>query len=308
MQGYPEDQRTPGQIERENRKIYGDFEFPAARVIARLTGARVLLQDDNSKDAIPDIRLEYDSGTIGVGEVTVDIDGQYAAMTSGLMKDPNRSGQRIPRPVLVPDSGRTWFVGVSGAFRLQCVDGELPELLVGLEKIGQVFEQYVDFDQFVAAGDDRTGKLVDLGVVRICSRVQTAEDREQYGGGVALLHPEGASGYVEDAIEDFGSDLNALLRGPKMKSKVDKLNRANADERHLFLGTSYSSPWSIHYMLSSYAQVIPDQAPELPAGVTHLWLMDAQWPGVCLLWSSFDQWLQLPGRTWLDTRYHWATG
>jgi len=41
----------------------------AARVVARLTGETVTLQDDNSVDGMPDLRIDYGDGRVAYGEV-----------------------------------------------------------------------------------------------------------------------------------------------------------------------------------------------------------------------------------------------
>jgi hypothetical protein len=60
QRGYPVDLRTDGQRWRAFNGFAGDFEYAAARVIARLTGERVITQDDNSSPGIADIRIEYE--------------------------------------------------------------------------------------------------------------------------------------------------------------------------------------------------------------------------------------------------------
>ena len=62
----------------------GDFEGMAARVVARLTGERVVIQDDGSKPAMPDIRVDYDDKPAAYVEAVVDADpgvGAWPIMT-----------------------------------------------------------------------------------------------------------------------------------------------------------------------------------------------------------------------------------
>lgn len=70
--GQPVDERRPSDLARAQASYFGDVEFKVARVVARLTGARVVLQDDGSQDAMPDLRIEDQSCVVACGEIWVD--------------------------------------------------------------------------------------------------------------------------------------------------------------------------------------------------------------------------------------------
>lgn len=55
--GYPIDRRPAQRVGRLRRGPLGDFESAAARVVARFTAERVILQDDGSQNGMADIRL-----------------------------------------------------------------------------------------------------------------------------------------------------------------------------------------------------------------------------------------------------------
>lgn len=61
--GRPIDNRLSSQIAGASRAPFGDFEAKAGRVVGRVTGERVTLQDDNSSSSIPasrrSVRLTY---------------------------------------------------------------------------------------------------------------------------------------------------------------------------------------------------------------------------------------------------------
>ena len=67
--GYPVDLRRTDQISRKPLGPVGDFEVAAGRVVARLTGEPVYLQDDGSRDAMVDIRIDYRDRAAGYVEV-----------------------------------------------------------------------------------------------------------------------------------------------------------------------------------------------------------------------------------------------
>ena len=56
--GYPIDLRRAARVRRLEQSYFGDFEAQAGRVVARLTGERVLLQDDGSEDTMVDLRID----------------------------------------------------------------------------------------------------------------------------------------------------------------------------------------------------------------------------------------------------------
>src|SRR5262249_43087158 len=72
--GYPIDLRPDGMRMRESHGYAGDFEAMAARVVARLTGERVLIQDDNSVPGMADLRIEYTDRPTAYVEVVSDVD------------------------------------------------------------------------------------------------------------------------------------------------------------------------------------------------------------------------------------------
>src|SRR5262245_46209017 len=86
------------------RGYLGDAERAAARVVARLTGERVVIQDDNRVRGMADIRIEYSSGDIGYVEVVADVDEPYAEMTQLVFRD---------QTIHAPELGRVWYVTVS---------------------------------------------------------------------------------------------------------------------------------------------------------------------------------------------------
>jgi hypothetical protein len=77
--GYPIDARPRDRVARLQEKAVGDFEYASARVVARLTGEPVTLQDDGSQDSMPDIRIDYSNRPPAFMEVWTDIDENYAA-------------------------------------------------------------------------------------------------------------------------------------------------------------------------------------------------------------------------------------
>jgi hypothetical protein len=93
----------------------------AARVVARLTGEPVVIQDDRSMPAMPDIQTDYVSKPPAYVEAVVDVDTSYAAMAAKIWKL-----QPLP-------ADRSWTVHVTGQSpRLSELQSRLPQILGSL--------------------------------------------------------------------------------------------------------------------------------------------------------------------------------
>ncbi len=77
-----------------------------------------------------------------------------------------------------------------------------------------------------------------------------------------------------------------------------KLRAAGGDERHAFLGPTYSSPWEVFHALTFWADSLSPVPPQLPPEITHLWMMNPQSPDRCPAWS--------PELGWFDPSTRWA--
>lgn len=63
--GHPIDLRTDLMRSHAARGQLSDIELAAARVVARSTGQRVVLQDGNSAPSVVDLRIETDGDIFG---------------------------------------------------------------------------------------------------------------------------------------------------------------------------------------------------------------------------------------------------
>lgn len=292
--GYPIDERSDAQRARAAADIVGDVEYKAARVIARLTGERVYLYDDNSQDGMPDIRIEHHDGRVSYAEVVVDIEHRYAETTSRLRV----MGNGLPREIRVPELDRLWFLGLTGRAKLATLDAQLLTVLHQLEQSGEPV-QIVGGHYLATSDNPDLRRLHALGVADVSSRPAPAATDAEGDSGRVLMFAAGTSGPAMLDWPAFIDWINDLLLTKTIESKRKKLARTGAPERHLFLGTSYTSSWAGLHPLSLEYIAVPDIPPSLPEEITHLWLMNVQTPGRCLVWY--------PGLGWRDTRKHWKT-
>jgi hypothetical protein len=295
MQGYPIDDRSDRQRASAAANILGDVEHVAARVVARLTGERVTIQDDNSVAGMPDLRIDYADGRVAYGEVATDIDRGYADMTSTL----RRKGGGIPRELAAPELGRVWFIGLARRISFAKLDRELPLLFGRLEQAGVALNAFsVGGPQLANSDNAELRQLHELGIADVTSRATQVVDGQREPARI-LMYAAGISGPAEISWPAFIDWVNEILMSDLLKNKREKLARTQANERHLFLGISYTTDWAGFLPLSEDQMSVPEEAPSMPSDITHLWIMNFQTPGRCLVWY--------PELGWRDTRQHWKT-
>jgi len=286
--GYPVDIRRPERVQRLQRSYFGDFEFMAGRVVARLTGDRVVLQDDGSERAMPDVRIERADGRSGYLEVWTDTDEASAAMQAELYE----RGRGVPLIWAAPSLRRVWSVTVSGATDFRRLERDLPSVLLAMEDAGETDETVRVVVEQASRQVPYMGELLRLGVVHVSSRPPRVDE-----AGMIRIHPDGITGPGELSWEPVLRWVGEILASPRLDGHRRKLAAQQSDERHLFLGVTVSSPGAVYFALIDHPGV-PSVAPTLPDGITHLWIME--WRGErCLIW--------FPDRGWQDASRHWAT-
>lgn len=130
------DRRPAAMQERARKQPSGDFECRSANVVRRRTGARVILQDGNSRPRMPDLRIEYPDGTVGYGEAVTDTDPAYSEMSSALWPANEPTPRVHPDPVL----DRDWQVTVSSGADVKRLLRRAPTLLRQLGEAGLLLE------------------------------------------------------------------------------------------------------------------------------------------------------------------------
>ena len=247
----------------------------------------MILQDDGSRVRMPDIRIDYRDQLPAYVEVWTDMDRQYAAMYSRLMKPENQ----LPLELIDPALSRVWWVTVSGAAIVDGLQWEIGEILERLERAGVTFEQV---GELTSSQNPDVIWLRQRGVVRVSSRACKPGEP-----GTIRFLPAGISGPPEISWQRVAEWLNQTLSSERLDDVRSKLVATGAAERHLFLGVTYSSSSDAFFALDEYDQSLPDEPPNLPHEITHLWLMHAISVGRCIAW--------FPERGWFEPSGHWAT-
>lgn len=267
--GYPIDLRPTERRVRAAQGPVGDFEGKAARVVARLTGERVVIQDDGSRPAMPDIRIDYATKPPAYVEAVVDIDTSYSAMDAAIFKEV----QTLP-------SDRIWWAHLSGRANVKEVRRRLPTLL-GTDM----------------ADEELAQQLASMGVESIDG---PAIPRPGDTGRIHLV-PAGVTGTAAPAWASFQDWLTTFLAASKTADVRRKLAATNAMERHAFIAASFTTNGDAFFALSEEGRPeLPVSDPVLPLEITHLWVWTTPSIGRCLAW--------FPDRGWIDVIDHWATG
>lgn len=266
----------------QERSHLGDFEMAAARVVARLTGERVVLQDDNTRPAMPDLRIEYLDRPRAFVEVVTDIDREYSALVQAV-----RGHQEIAAPEL----DRTWFVTLDSRAQVKNLAPQLVSRLAHLQRLNILFDA-IHMPSLRGHDELAVRELEELGVVELASAPASA------GQGKVMLYCEGTGGPTAVDWSGFDEWLTGYLVSDRLADVRRKLAASGSDERHVFVGASFTTPWAAYHALSDERTSLPPSSPTLPAEITHAWIW--AFPiGGCLVWY--------PDLGWRDPRRHWAT-
>lgn len=102
--------------------------------------------------------------------------------------------------------------------------------------------------------------------------------------------PDEAAPHADPVLTALPDAVSALLVEPHVARRAAKVARAGrVDERHLFVGVAEGGlPQSLYQRLSAPLGPLPAEPPEVPDGLTHLWLT-TEWPGSPLIGWRRDQ-------------------
>lgn len=109
----------------------------------------------------------------------------------------------------------------------------------------------------------------------------------------AMVVPVAGGGVIDESLSGVADALSNAFTSPHIESHFQKLARADADERHLFIPLHSSA---LQFSVSSelvFEDTLPPDPPPLPDSVTHLWLAPEGSPRV-LLWSRDAGWRNFP--------------
>ncbi len=142
----------------------------------------------------------------------------------------------------------------------------------------------------VDAGPEREDAIKRLHGLEVVSANRSGTD---FPGSIYITlqrSSERTGGVVASAGDGLVAWLDAWLREPAQEHHLEKLRSAQRPERHLFvlLPGFTTAPFSASDLLMRSDAPLPDAAPSLPDGDTHVWAMST--------WSSGDVFHYCDGR------------
>jgi hypothetical protein len=111
------------------------------------------------------------------------------------------------------------------------------------------------------------------------------------GVGKVYLGMTGFGGAVDPTGREIPNWIGEFLRAEDRRDVLVKLSASGATERHVFVIVSFGGvPWMVESYLGTETELLPHQAPDLPAPVDAVWIMHGKkglrWNGT--IWRFFD--------------------
>jgi hypothetical protein len=87
--------------------------------------------------------------------------------------------------------------------------------------------------------------------------------------------------------------IDSVLTDPTYADMSAKLQPFNVQERHVFIWSGGFTPIEADDRLRRAVEALPENNPNVPAGITHVWALSQYGPSAALLWSG-GQWTVVP--------------
>lgn len=266
--------RRMAELRKEETWVKGLIE-------AALQGVTVEPHDDGSRSSMHDLNLARDGVVFGACEVTAAAD-QKAVETWNIA---NGDGERWIEEGLVGG----WMLTLRPGCSIKTLRRKAPGLLRRLEDNPH--------------DTDAKNGLRRLGVL------DAHQGGTSFPGSVYLTVDQGrefTGGIVADTGDGLVGWFDEWVREPEQTHNIDKLTKSGLPETHLFVilpGFS-SGPFTATDLLMRTNPPLPTIPPDLPAGLTHLWLASTWTTGAIYHWGP-DSWVlfeKVRERPGLDSR------
>ncbi|MFP5068502.1 hypothetical protein ACLFMI_02380 [Pseudonocardia nantongensis] len=250
-------------------------EKVARELVADELDATVTQYDDGSKSSMVDALIDHPDGRHAAMEIIGDHDGRFYALWRKL----ERVGHEIEGSGI--QSG--WLVVLYHRAKFRDVYQQLPGLLVDLEHAGlsdlRQAHRAPHWPLYHAAEN--------LGVRMAYAAASVAP-------GTGKLRAEGWSG-ISGSTTPAQWVADVLADNPDVAAKLAA--HEDVSERHAFIWSTIGTDYAVQFGLEKRDdQVDLDQTPpELPDGVTHVWIAGSMSSQGAIAWS--------PGRGWWRTAW-----
>jgi hypothetical protein len=234
-------------------------ELEAAWIVAAVLVSEPKRRDRGKVQAIHDFDIRRRDGTTIALEVTASVHSDRAAMWKAI-----RKGDMAPKGIQ-----RSWSIALqapddhSDGARIQEFLADAPAALAILEL--ECPDGSVDLldlriqDSLTDAARDAVVRLRSLGA-------RSANHLSPYGSSMLALGMGGT--------QSPNHELNRTVERLAL-SNAEKLRKASADERHLFVWIDSETDWENNVALATFQ--VPSDPPKLPEGIDVAWA--ALWAG-----------------------------
>ncbi len=252
-------------------------EILAARCIAAELGVKVAVHDDGSADSMHDLNIAYTDRAAGAVEVTTAADPDCIALGRFVF-----GGERWIEAGLAGG----WGVSLKPTAKWKTIRAKLPDVLAAMEARG-IREARPDIWWEPAPYDE---VLRGLGITHLFQSESTS-----FPGSIYLTIDQGierTAGVVPTDGAPLLRWLSKWIARPDKADNLRKLAASGADERHLFLilpGFA-DAPFEVTDLLMRDGAPLPDDAPELPPAVTHIWTVSTWTTGAGMRWAPGEGW------------------
>jgi hypothetical protein len=259
-----------------------DEERVARELVARELSVPVSRNDDGLADMQPDAIIHLTSGPVPL-EVVRDHDVAYNRLKSAA----DKRGWRVSTSPNQPG----WFVSLRHDADYRRVRAQIPSILEDVPVAWFSDGREPDEDLLLDYNCDYAlvcHLLEAVGVVYL--QVLSNEP------GIIRLSTEGWNSW-DDPIGLIPWISRVLERE---RDVSDKLQRHGGEQRHAFIWASPGTSWQVNSVLRNDDDdepAIPDEAPRLPSGVTHLWVASVMSRRDVLYWSPTAGWKRASGLT-----------
>lgn len=247
------------------------LERLAADTVASATGGIAEPQDlPGAPPGTHDFDVELPDGRVLALEVTRSTDGRLQAFWRAAAET----------EMVYPELRDSWHLSVRAPTEIRSLDQEMPRLLGRLEDLGI---EELDVDD---PGDDP--RVVDVAEALEGLRVRA----------VASLGPADDSAFVTiGTVSGFmtGPDLVVRAIESEIPPNLDKLRRAEADVRHLWVWIELERPAAS----MSFGE-LPEVAPQLPDWIGGVWAGRGHWDGEAQRPVVDALWVFVSGQGWVD--------
>jgi hypothetical protein len=241
----------------------------ACLVLGAVLDTRVKRVDKSPLQGHHDLEIYYSDDRLGAGEVVSTRDPIWMKLVDAF------SGRGYTK---CAELTRLWFVVVKPKTSLKKMQSHVPSLLDRLES------QRIDKVSSSGHGDIQD-MLKRLGIDFCSSSQPTAKHPPGF-----YLMPNARAAWVGNGenVRQFCEDFLADKPG---RSKVDKLRRAKADERHLVIILTMDQVGP-HTAVDTGE--LPVNPPDLPQGIDWLWVIASKsTPIRTIYWNPVTQWSEV---------------